>query len=84
MQMKHATEYKCFLLHTHTLSTAEKQLNELFEDGWQFHTVFTAGLANGGSAEYAIVYRQEEHMKTIKIDDVKFRDILSKHDYEYG
>lgn len=34
MQLKHATEYKCFLLHTHTLSTAEKQLNELFEDGW--------------------------------------------------
>ena len=23
-------------------------------------------------------------MKTIKIDDVKFRDILSKYDYEYG
>ena len=57
MQMKHATEYKCFLLNTDTLSTAEKQLNELFEDGWCFHTVFTAGLANGGTAEYAIVYR---------------------------
>ena len=25
MQLKHATEYKCVLLHTHTLSTAEKQ-----------------------------------------------------------
>lgn len=23
-------------------------------------------------------------MKTIKIDDVKFRDILSKYNYEYG
>ncbi len=23
-------------------------------------------------------------MKTIKIDDVKFRDILSRYDYEYG
>lgn len=23
-------------------------------------------------------------MKTIKIDEVKFRDILSKHNYEYG
>lgn len=57
MQLKHATEYKCFLLHTHNLSTAENQLNELFEDGWQFHSVFTAGLANGGTAEYAIVYR---------------------------
>ena len=57
MQLKHATEYKCFLLHTHTLSTAEKQLNELFEDGWQFHSVFTVGLANGGTADYAIVFR---------------------------
>lgn len=28
-----------------------------FEDGWQFHTVFTTGLANGGTADYAIVYR---------------------------
>lgn len=28
-----------------------------FEDGWQFHSVFTAGLANGGTAEYAIVFR---------------------------
>lgn len=43
--LKHATEYKCFLLHTHTIRTAEEQLNELFEDGWQFHSVFTAGLA---------------------------------------
>lgn len=57
MQMKHATEYKCFLLHTHTIKTAEEQLNELFEDGWQFHSVFTVGLANGGTADYAIVYR---------------------------
>lgn len=57
MQMKHATEYKCFLLHTHTLRTAEEQLNELFEYGWCFHTVFTVGLANGGTAEYAIVFR---------------------------
>lgn len=57
MQMKHAKEYKCVLLHTHCLSTAEEQLNELFEDGWCFHTVFTAGLANGGTAEYAIVFR---------------------------
>ena len=57
MQLKHATKYKCFLLCTHTLSTTEEQLNELFEDGWQFHSVFTVGLANGGTAEYAIVYR---------------------------
>lgn len=57
MQLKHATEYKCVLLHTHTLNTAEKQLNELFEDGWCFHTVFTVGLANGGTADYAVVYR---------------------------
>lgn len=57
MQMKHATEYKCVFVNTATLSTVEKQLNELFEDGWQFHTVFTTGLANGGTAEYAIVYR---------------------------
>ena len=57
MQLKHAKEYKCFLLHTHTLSTTEEQLNELFKDGWCFHTVFTVGLANGGTADYAIVYR---------------------------
>ena len=57
MQMKHATEYKCFLVNTSTLSTTEEQLNKLFEDGWCFHTVFTVGLANGGIAEYAIVYR---------------------------
>lgn len=57
MQMKHATEYKCFLVNTSTISTAEEQLNELFEDGWCFHTVFTVGLANGGTAEYAIVFR---------------------------
>lgn len=38
MQLKHATEYKCFLVNTSTLSTAEEQLNELFEDGWCFHT----------------------------------------------
>jgi hypothetical protein len=57
MQLKHATEYKCVLLHTATLSTAEEQLNELFEDGWCFHTVFTVGLANGGTADYAVVYR---------------------------
>ena len=57
MQIKHATAYKCFLLHTHTIRTAEEQLNELFEDGWQFHSVFTVGLANGGTAEYAIVFR---------------------------
>lgn len=55
--LKHAKTYKCVLLHTHYIDSVEKQLNELFEDGWQFHTVFTAGLANGGTAEYAIVYR---------------------------
>nr|DAS07093.1 MAG TPA: protein of unknown function (DUF4177) [Caudoviricetes sp.] len=57
MQLKHATEYKCFLVNTSTISTTEDQLNELFEDGWCFHTVFTVGLANGGTAEYVIVYR---------------------------
>lgn len=57
MQLKHATEYKCFLVNTSTISTTEDQLNELFEDGWCFHTVFTVGLTNGGTAEYVIVYR---------------------------
>lgn len=57
MQLKHATEYKCFLVNTSTVSTTEDQLNELFEDGWCFHTVFTVGLDNGGTAEYVIVYR---------------------------
>lgn len=57
MQIKHATEYKCFLVCTNALNTTEDQLNELFEDGWCFHTVFTVGLTNGGTAEYVIVYR---------------------------
>jgi hypothetical protein len=57
MQLKHATEYKCVFLETSYLNSAERQLNELFEDGWQFHSVFTAGFANGGTAEYAVVYR---------------------------
>lgn len=57
MQLKHAKEYKCILVDTSRISSAEKQLNELFEDGWQFHTVFTVGLANGGTADYAIVYK---------------------------
>lgn len=57
MQLKHTTEYKCFLVNTSTISSTEDQLNELFEDGWQFHSVFTVGLANGGTADYAIVFR---------------------------
>lgn len=57
MQLKHATEYKCVFVNTSCISSIEKQLNELFEDGWQFHSVFTAGLANGGTADYAVVYR---------------------------
>lgn len=58
MNTKHTVEYKCVLLHTPTLSTAEQQLNELFKDGWQFHSVFTVGLDNNGTpAEYAVVYR---------------------------
>jgi hypothetical protein len=55
--IEHTKRYKCILLNTDRLSSAENQLNELFDDGWQFHTVFTAGLANGGTADYAIVYR---------------------------
>lgn len=57
MQLKHAKEYKCILVNTSYVNSAEQQLNELFEDGWQFHSVFEAGLANGGSADYVIVYR---------------------------
>lgn len=57
MQLKHATEYKCVFLQTVYLDSAEIQLNELFEDGWQFHSVFKVGLANGGTADYAVVYR---------------------------
>lgn len=45
------------VVNTSTISTTEEQLNELFEDGWQFHSVFTVGIANGGTADYAIVYR---------------------------
>ena len=57
MQLKHATEYKCILLETDYRDSTEIQLNELFEDGWCFHTVFTVGLANGSTADYAVVYR---------------------------
>lgn len=57
MQLKHATEYKCVLVNTSYINSAEQQLNELFEDGWQFHSVFKAGLASGGTADYVIVYR---------------------------
>ena len=57
MKLKHATEYKCVFLDINYLDSPEKQLNELFEDGWQFHSVFIVGLANGGTAEYAVVFR---------------------------
>lgn len=57
MQLKHATEYKCILLETGYRDSTEIQLNELFEDGWCFHTVFTVGLVNGSTADYAVVYR---------------------------
>lgn len=57
MQLKHATEYKCILLETAYRDSAEIQLNELFKDGWQFHSVFSVGLANDNTIEYAIVYR---------------------------
>lgn len=57
MQLKHAKEYKCVLLETSYLDSVELQLDELFEDGWCFHSVFTVGLANGGTADYAVVYR---------------------------
>lgn len=57
MQLKHATEYKCILLETDYRDSAEIQLNKLFEDGWCFHTVFTVGLTNGSTADYAVVYR---------------------------
>lgn len=57
MESKQVKEYKCVLLDTARLYSTEQQLNELFKDGWQFYSVFTAGLANGGTAEYAVVYR---------------------------
>ena len=57
MQLKHATEYKCILLKTDYRDSAEIQLNELFKDGWQFHSGFKFGLANGDTADYAVVYR---------------------------
>lgn len=57
MQLKHDKQCKCVLLNTSCIDLPEEQLNELFEDGWQFLGVFTVCLANGGSAEYAVVYR---------------------------
>lgn len=32
--MKHNTKYRCELLNAHCLNYPEKQLNELFENGW--------------------------------------------------
>lgn len=57
MQLKHAKEYKCVLLKISSLDSAEEQLNELFNDGWQFHSVFTVVLMHGGTAEYAVVFK---------------------------
>lgn len=51
-------KYKCVLLETFNVHSTEQQLNELFEAGWQFHSVFTVSLDNDGTvSEYAIVYR---------------------------
>ena len=57
MQLKHAKEYKCVLLKISSLDSAEEQLNELFNNGWQFHSVFTVVLMHGGTAEYAVVFK---------------------------
>lgn len=58
MQLKHDREFKCVLLRVTTLDSVEKQLNELFEDGWQFHSVFSICLDNeGATADYAVVYK---------------------------
>lgn len=57
--LEHNRTFMCELLNTCNMSTVEDQLNNLFKDGWQFHSVFTVGLANGGTAEYVVLYKQE-------------------------
>lgn len=47
-----------FFLRVTTIDSVEKQLNKLFEDGWQFHSVFSICLDNeGATADYAVVYK---------------------------
>lgn len=60
MAMKHNTKYRCELLSTHCFDSPEKQLNELFENGWQFHSVFTVWFGSHDTAEYAVLYKQED------------------------
>nr|DAD61161.1 MAG TPA: protein of unknown function DUF4177 [Caudoviricetes sp.] len=60
MTKKHNTKYRCELLNTRCLDSPEKQLNELFEDGWHFHSVFTVWLGGHDTAEYAVLYKQED------------------------
>lgn len=60
MTKKHNTKYRCELLNARRLDSPEKQLNELFEDGWQFHSVFTVWLGSHDTAEYAVLYKQED------------------------
>lgn len=50
----------CELLNTCYLNATENQLNKLFKEGWLFHSVFTVGLANGGTADYVVLYKQED------------------------
>jgi hypothetical protein len=51
-------KYMCKLLNTSYLNSTENQLNKLFKDGWFFHSVFTVGLAHGGTADYVVLYKQ--------------------------
>lgn len=60
MTMKHNTKYRCELLNACCLDSPEKQLNELFENGWQFHSVFTVWFGSHDTAEYAVLYKQED------------------------
>ena len=60
MTFKHNKKYMCKHLNTCSICAPEGHLNNLFAEGWQFHSVFTAGIANGGTAEYVILYKQED------------------------
>lgn len=60
MNFKHNTKYRCELLNAVSLDSPEKQLNELFEDVWLFHSVFTVWFSSHDTAEYAVLYKQED------------------------
>lgn len=60
MTFKHNKKYMCKHLNTCSICAPEGHLNNLFEEGWQFHSVFTVWLGSHDTAEYAVLYKQED------------------------